>query len=804
MRLSHAAFFVALALPGCGDEDVNPVAKPPEGYAATLRRSSFGIPHITASDRGSLAFGMAYAAAQDHVCTIADQIVKVRSERAITFGRGEEDANVSSDFAYLALGVYENGAAFLQAQSPEMREIVLGYVAGYNHYLAQTPPEALPAPCASASWVKPITGDDLSAYYADLTLRGSSIPFLDYVGGATPPNAAPTGGRLPPDQVPDFGRNREGALGSNGWAIGKGRSAEGGGMLLANPHFPWEGELRFHESHLTIPGEVDVYGASLIGAPVINIGFNRHVAWTHTVTPANHFTVYQLELTPGDPTSYLYDGAPRAMTSKTVSVEILEEDGSTTTEERTYWRSHYGPMVTVPGALPWTEKVAFTYRDANETNGGIGEQWMRMNRAESLDEIKQIHGDVQGIPWVFTIATDTEGNAMVADGSRVPKLSAETEQAYLDALAEGGLTRTLADNGVVLLDGTTSRDEWVEGDNPNAPGLVPFAEAPQVVRSDFAMNANDTIWLANPEEPLEGYSILYGEPRTPSSPRTRMNLITLSETGVGSPAGDDGKFTLEELQAAALSNRSVVAEDLRADVVTRCQASPAVDLDGVAVDLTEACSVLSAWDGRFDKDRAGAILWREMLGGLGYAAVADAGKLYAEPFDPDDPVRTPHGLAPAPAGEPDPVLVALAKGVQSLEEAGLAVDATLGDAQFTWKNDVKIPLHGGNSLEGVTNIITWGKNNSTLLPGVPRGEVVQSATNLTEDGYVINYGTSFIMTLELTPDGPRGAAMISYSESGDPASSHHADQTERFSDKGFRPILFEEADIAADPELTTL
>src|SRR5262245_19205597 len=143
MRLPHAAVLVALALPGCGDEALNPVAKPPEAYTATLRRTSFGVPHITASDRGSLASGMAYAAAQDHVCTLADQILKVRSERAITFGRGEDDANVSTDFAYLALGVYENGSAFLKAQSPEMREIVGGYVAGYNHYLAQAPPDAL-------------------------------------------------------------------------------------------------------------------------------------------------------------------------------------------------------------------------------------------------------------------------------------------------------------------------------------------------------------------------------------------------------------------------------------------------------------------------------------------------------------------------------------------------------------------------------------------------------------------------------------------------------------------------------------
>jgi acyl-homoserine-lactone acylase len=492
------------------------------------------------------------------------------------------------------------------------------------------------------------------------------------------------------------------------------------------------------------------------------------------------------------------------MTSETVSIDILAEDGTTTTEERTYYRSHYGPMFVVPGALAWNDSVAYTYRDANETNGRIGEHWMRANRAQSLDELRQVHAEVQGIPWVFTVATDSEGNAALMDGSRVPKLSDETTQAYLQALASDVATQQLAANGVVLLDGTSSRDEWVEGDKADAPGLVPFSEAPQIQRTDFAMNANDSAWLSNPAEPLTDYPLLYGAPRRPSSARTRMNLITLTETGEGSPSGADGKLSLDELQAAALSNRGIVAEDLLVAVVARCTAAPVVDVDGTPVDLTAACAVLAAWDGRLDLDRAGAVLWREMLGALPSGAVSDAGPLYQNPFDPDDPLHTPSGLAPPAVDGSDPVLEALGAGLLALQAAGFDESTTLGEAQFTWKNDEKIPIHGGGGREGVTNIIIWARNNSTLLPGMPRGEVVETATNLTVDGYVVNYGTSFIMTMEFTPTGPRGAALISYSESSDPASTHHADQTARFSDKAFRPILFDEAEILADPELSTL
>lgn len=36
--------------------------------------------------------------------------------------------------------------------------------------------------------------------------------------------------------------------------------------------------MRFYQMHLTIPGQLDVMGAALPGLPVINIGFNQHVA----------------------------------------------------------------------------------------------------------------------------------------------------------------------------------------------------------------------------------------------------------------------------------------------------------------------------------------------------------------------------------------------------------------------------------------------------------------------------------------------------------------------------------------------
>ncbi|MCE6985180.1 hypothetical protein EI534_49075, partial [Pseudomonas frederiksbergensis] len=72
--------------------------------------------------------------------------------------------------------------------------------------------------------------------------------------------------------------------------------------------------MRFYQMQLTLPGTLDVMGAALPGLPLINIGFNRHLAWTHTVDTSKHFTLYRLELDPKDPTRYLLDGKSLALT----------------------------------------------------------------------------------------------------------------------------------------------------------------------------------------------------------------------------------------------------------------------------------------------------------------------------------------------------------------------------------------------------------------------------------------------------------------------------------------------------------
>ena len=64
-------------------------------------------------------------------------------------------------------------------------------------------------------------------------------------------------------------------IGSNAYGFGREATDNGRGLVLGNPHFPWDGSERLYQAHLRIPGEVDVAGGTLYGVPLILIGHTR-------------------------------------------------------------------------------------------------------------------------------------------------------------------------------------------------------------------------------------------------------------------------------------------------------------------------------------------------------------------------------------------------------------------------------------------------------------------------------------------------------------------------------------------------
>lgn len=789
-----AALAVSTLATTVAADSANTISGPTADYAVSIVRDDFGVAHITAADWGSLGFGQGYALAEDRACTVLDQMVKVRGERARYFGAGENDEHVNSDFAYRHLGLWEDAPTRWADQSVRVQDVIEGYAAGFN---AEVVANGVTGWCAGEEWVAPITTQDLYAYVSDILLLASSRNLIQEIGGAQPPAPAPDD---PVTTAPDSAPATTGATGltgsalaagrpgaSNGWALGAERSTTGGGLLLANPHFPWEGELRFWENHLMIPGELNVYGVALSGLPGVQIGFNEAVAWTHTVSAGHRFTLYRYDLDPADPTVYIVDGEPRDMIADDFTIEVAAPDGTVAKMSRTLYSTEHGPAVDVT-PLNWSTNQVIAIRDANLEITTVLDQYLGMDSAMSMDEFQSVHEQFQGVPWVNTISTSADGRAWLTDTSATPNLSPEAIEAWRADVEAGGLSGlALEQAGVILLDGSNSLFEWVDDPDAPAAGLIPFRDVPQLERADYVFNANDSHWLTNPDELLTGYSPLSGAEGVAQSPRTRTNVMLLAE--------NDAPWSIDDVQSAIFSDRTILSETLLPTLVEACTATPTVDLNGSEVDLTAACGALAGWDGTYTLEARGAIVFREWLARFPYAERTGVGSLFADDFDPADPAGTPA----TPATDTGLWLDALGSVVQLLEFMGIPVDAPLGEYQTEVRSGDAIPIHGGTGVEGVANVVDCCSEVTALGPVPDNGELVPGSTTglRTTPGYSISRGASFVMTLQYGPDGPQAEGFLTYGNPDDPASPAYRAGLEAFSAGEWRPLLFTPDAVAA-------
>lgn len=777
-----AAAGAAALLAGCGGsgspgQDPTP-AKP---YAAEIRRTEFGVPHIKAADEKGLGYGIGYAYAEDNVCLLAESVATVNGERARWFGAdgtfqlSEEDGqnNLTSDVYFK----YLNDPARLQAswdrQPAEVKDLIQGYVAGVNRYLKDTGATGLPVECRGKPWVRDLTAQDLLRLMNRFAVEGSGVRLIDAIAGARPPAAGAQAAASPGTAIDPATRARtlkrltKGGIGSNGVALGRDATESGAGLLLANPHFPWSGMLRFYQMHLTIPGKVDVMGASLGGFPAVNIGFNSQVAWTHTVNTSSHFTLFQLKLDPADPTRYLVDGQSRPMIRKDIDVDVAT--GKVT---RTLWLTDYGPVVVVPGLLDWTRASAFALRDANFDNDRMLRQWWAMNRAKSLDEFKSAVNGVLGIPWVNTIAVDKPGRAWYADVTVVPNVSAAKEAACVSEDYQ-----PFAEQGLYVLAGDRAACQWADDATAPQKGIFAAASLPTLERLDYVQNSNDSAWLSHPQERLTGFPSIVSRAGSEQGGRTRLGLAQIAARLAGSDGLGGGKFDMAKLQTVAFSNRSYYASVLLDDLKSACAGATIVDLGGTSVDIARGCNVLAAWDGKTELQSTGWPLflrWRQLM----QDSEAD---FWTRPFDPADPVDTPRGLRVA-----DPAVRALARrmlaqAMQVLDAAGIDYAKPWGQLQVVERGARRIAIHGGG-----------GDEVYNAIDGRPLGEGRLGVT----------FGSSTIWTVSFDGEAPKAQGFLSYSQSTNPLSPHYADQTERFGRKQWIVYPFTEAAIAADPKLT--
>ena len=771
-------------------------------YQAEIRRTAYGIAHIKAEDWASLGYGYGYAYAQDNYCVAMRGIVEATGRSAEFFG--EAGGDVAADFVLrYVFGTKDEFRETWQtdAESPAVK-LTEGFAAGMNRYLDDTGVDALPAGangCRDAEWVAAIDEVDLAMMLSRLALQGSSdqsIVRRAIYNAADSAVAADGSTAVDLHQLSrDLGRFAQSLgssdNGSNAIAVGRDLSRTRKGLLLANPHQPWNGTTSFYQVHLTIPDTYDVAGAALHGLPVVGIGFNRDVAWTHTVAFSTRFTLYELQLNPENRLQYLYDGSYRDMTAKTVSINVKLADGRLEERQRTFYSTHFGPIAdlgevsSLLRGWPLFNNTAYAIRDANLHRGvAMLEQYIAMGQANDMTAFTQALEGI-GVPVFHTLAVDRSGEAFYGEVASVPQLTATQLESCAPGIW-GLLIRTFTNEAVLTLKGTDSACEWgTDSDSPPDSNLAGYAARPTLRTTDYVANSNDSYWLSNATMPLTGYATRFGwlgRENTQQQLRTRIGHLMIAERrnatdGLSASPG----FTLTTLKKLLYRNRVYAAELVLDDVLGIC--------DGIASSVAantsqgrarRACQVLRSWDRKVNLDSRGAQVFTEFWQRIRAQAASAftnvvGASFWQTDFDPDDPLNTPHGIDVA--ANRDLVIDSLSGAVLALEAAGVALNARWRDVQYVTRGETNIPIHGGDGNMGVYGAISAG---------------------LRHGGYTdVRSGNSYIVAVTWgSTNCPIAHTVLVPGQSDNPGSRYYRDQARLYSGKRWTRFPYCEATIA--------
>ena len=160
----------------------------------------------------------------------------------------------------------------------------------------------------------------------------------------------------------------------------------------------------------------------------------------------------------------------------------------------------------------------------------------------------------------------------------------------------------------------------------------------------------------------------------------------------------------------------------------------------------------------------------------------------------------------------------LAERVPALERRhGLSVELLYNPRALDWNNAYSlwcarehfgrgVLLANGDTVHpsSVEQALLEARDSADLVLALDQHKKLgeeEMKVHVTEDGYLVNYGSSFVMAMRFTDDAPEAWAFVTYGQSDDPRSPWHIDQTEAFSHKEWRQALFTEEAIDEEAAL---
>ncbi len=547
-------------------------------YDARIIRDAFGVPHIYGARNADVAFGLAYAHAEDDWPTIEERLNFSRGELGRVAGR----SGAITDYLVKAMGVRETVAEKMTKDlSPETLEILEGYAAGANYYCAEKAGRCSPgiAPVTAAEMVEGFVARQPFFYGLDGELQKLLSP-PEETGEASA--AAGEGARLA-SAVRDFYRVVDGhEFGSNAIAISPKRSADGATRLMVNSHQPYTGSVAWYEARVKSDEGWDAIGGVFPGTPFILHGTTPNLGWAFTVNKPDLVDVFTLTVDDEKrPTKYRFDGDWRDFEEGAATFRVKLFGPFSLPVKRRSLRSVHGPVFETPTG--WAA-VSF----AGDGDVRAVEQYRRMNMAQTYDDWRGA-AELLGIPSLNAVYADRTGRIAYFYNAAIPLRSPDIDW-----------TRPAPGDASSLV--------WA--------GVRGFDEVPQVVdpASGYVGNANNGPFEASAPEDAprsEDFPPHYGIDRRTTNRGGRLTDLYLS----------DDSITEEEFIAYKMDD--AYGDGSQADVFVKT-AVAAIEADAdLSAELVEEAAILKGWDRRSDRANRAAAL--SILATLAYLDRIDEG-----------------------------------------------------------------------------------------------------------------------------------------------------------------------------------
>lgn len=382
-----------------------------QAQQVTIIRDNWGIPHIYGKTDADAVFGLLYAQCEDDFARVEANYIEKLGRQAEVKGIGE----LYEDLLHrLVLDSAEAKKDYANA-APWLMKLCQAFADGVNYYLA-THPQVKPALLTRFEPWWPFMWTDGSI--GAISTGGATRQELESFYSGEEVAALP------------YRFDDENVIGSNGFAFAPKLTQSGKAILYINPH------VTFYfrpEVHMVSEEGLNVYGAVTWGQFFIYQGFNENCGWMHTSSQADVADLYaeKVEKTGGGYV-YWYDGKPKPVVEKAVSISV-RENGHTELRTLRVYETHHGPVVAKRDGR-W-----LALKHHNRSAKGLEHSWLR-TRAKSFAEFKQVMYMKENTSN-NTVYADKEGNIAYWHGNFMPKRDPKLDWSK-------------------PVDGTTSKTEW--------------------------------------------------------------------------------------------------------------------------------------------------------------------------------------------------------------------------------------------------------------------------------------------------------------------------------------------------------